>query len=375
MDSNQKVSRAVTKMCQSKPFWGSLMLSIGHRQADHIPTAATDGRIIMWNDEFIQPLTEEQTRGLMAHELCHVMFLHCKDHGEPYDSNPKMCNIAMDYVINNILHEDGFKLPEGGIFDKDGKFRGMTWKEVYHLIKDDPEHQEMAKDLTLEDVLKNSGLSEEEQMKVRQKVVAAAEAAKARGIGKLPGGLEDLIDEIRSSKIDWKEYLLETFQSRFPEDYTFTRPNKKFLGTYDIYMPTMHGTKAGIIAVHIDTSGSVRNTELVDFLAELNELSAMFKPDKVLIMYTDAAVAHVQEFECGDEITELEIKGRGGTSFAPSFEYLKEHDIVPDQMLVFSDMEVWDECFPQEHPDYPVLFLSTRQRAEVPFGDCIVIGE
>ena len=367
MDSQRKVSRAVTKLAQTKPFWGSLMLSIGHSKNDSIPTAATDGLNIWWNDEFIQEQSEAQTRGLMCHELMHIILHHCMHHGEPYDSNPKMCNIAMDYVINNTLMEDGFELPEGGIIDKDGKFKGMTWKQVYNLIKDDPEHQDMCKELTLEDVMKNPNLSDAEKAEIQQKVVAAAQAAKNSGVGKLPGELEELINEIRNPKVDWKEYLWETFKCRYPEDYTFNRPNRKVLNTYDIYLPTMEGVQAGNIAVHIDTSGSVSSDELTDFLAELNELSVEFKPACIYIFYTDYAVANVEVFEQGDDITELNIKGRGGTSFVPTFEYIEEHDIAVDQMLVFSDMEVWDGCFPAEEPDYPVLFLSTRDDYDVPF--------
>ena len=67
----------------------------------------------------------------------------------------------------------------------------------------------------------------------------------------------------------------------------------------------------------------------------------------------------------------MNTRGGGGTSFCPTFEYIEEHDISIDQMLVFSDMEVWDECFPKKAPDYPTLFISTRDTYDVPFGDIV----
>ena len=135
MESQVKVSRAVTKLVQTKPFWGSLMLSIGHSENNKLPTAATDGKNIWWNNEFIQKQTEAQTRGLMAHELCHVIFLHCQKHGAPYDDNPRLCNIAMDYIINDTLVEDGFELPEDGI-QPDATFKGMSWRQVFRILDD-----------------------------------------------------------------------------------------------------------------------------------------------------------------------------------------------------------------------------------------------
>lgn len=373
MDSNRKVSRAVTKMCQQKPFWGSLMLAIGHQKAE-VPTACTDGKKIYWGDEFIKELTEPQTRGLMAHELCHVIFHHCQKHGEPFDSNHKLCNIAMDIVINGTLLDDGFELPEGGIVPEP-RFKDMTWKQVYNIIKDEQEYQDMAKEWTLDDVMQNPDLSDAEKAEIQQKVLAAAEQAKARGVGKLPGSIEELIDEIRENKVDWKEYLWDTFQSKFPEDYTFKKPNRKLLSETGIYMPSMEGMRPGNIAVHIDTSGSVSSCELTDFLAELNEISETYKPERIYLFYTDYDVGQVEIYEEGEEITELNVVGRGGTSFVPTFDYIKENEIVVDQMLVFSDMEVWEDCFPQEHPDFPCLFLSTRDDYDVPFGDILVIKQ
>ena len=259
MDARRKVSRSVTKAAFQYPFWGSLMLSLGHSERNDMPTACTDGKHIYWNAEFVDGLTEPQTLGLMCHEIGHVIFQHCEKHGEPYDSEPKLCNIAMDIVINQILLDDGLELPEGGI-EPEHRFRGMTWKKVFSIIKDEEKYQEMSKELSLEDVLTNPDLTDEERQEIQERVIQAAEAAKAAG--KLPGALEGLIKDIRTSKVDWRAYLRDMLKNRFPDDYTFTRPNKKFLGAYDLYLPTMEGSQVGSIGVRLDTSGSVSKDEM-----------------------------------------------------------------------------------------------------------------
>ena len=364
-----------------------------------MPTAYTNGRTIGWNGEFIDGISEAGTRFVMAHEVSHIIFEHC----QPWPGkDPKLCNIAMDYVINLMLRDDGFEVLEDALIDE--CFRGMNWQKVYAILEDcrhkDDEKQdggqpdynsgaasdaglsqekqeelgkktnEMMENPDIMDVIENSDLTEEEKADMKQKVIQAAQAAKSSGVGNLPGAIEDLIKEIRTSKVDWKAYLRETMLSNYPDDYTMRRPNKKFMD-YGLYMPTMEGYEVGTIAVGLDTSGSVSHDEMVDFLAELNEITVEFNPSRVLLMYTDWDVAKVEEYGPGEEIDTLNTRGGGGTSFVPVFDYLKKEGIVPDQLIYFSDMEVHDGCFPEEAPDYPCLFVSTRENYPVPFGECV----
>ena len=426
-----KVSRGVTKLAFSHPFFGSLLLSCGHKRDDTMPTMYTQGTYVGWNGNFVDTLTEDHTRTILAHEVLHIVFGHC----QPWPGkDPKMCNISMDYVINAILNDDGMSFPEGCLYDP--MFAGMTWQKVYDILADiyekkqqkdgnltgdwdnpnddgsipvtndgkgngkpmkeqegngsgaaeraeiDEEKQQELGDMLenqmfnpdLSDVIENSDMTEEQKEIVKQKVLQAAQAHKSAGCGNLASAIEDLIDEIRTSKVDWVEYLHETMLSNYPEDYTFRRPNKKFMGAYDMYMPTMEGVQVGNIGVHVDFSGSVSMDERIEFLSEINEISVMFNPEKIYIFYTDCEVHKVEVFESGDEVTALDGVGGGGTSFTPTFDYIEKEGIELDQLLVFSDMEVWEACFPKEEPDYPTLFISTRKHYDVPFGECITTG-
>lgn len=429
MDALLKVQRGVVKLGFTKPFYGSLLMSCGHKQDNDSPTMYTDGRIVGWNSDFVDTLTEDHTRAILAHEVLHIIFNHCQ--AWP-GKDPKMCNIAMDFVINAILTDDGFSMPEMVLYDP--IYAGMSWQQVYAILADiyekkqqkdggltgdwdaagpdgvpvindgkgngkpmksqdgdssgaadgagkefDEAKQQEIGDLlenamfdpNLSDLMEGAGLTDEEKQDIQQKVVQAAQAQKNSGMGGLHGSLDDLISEIRTSKVDWREYLYETVQSRYPLDYTFRKPNKKFLGSYGMYLPTMEGTIVGAIGVHVDFSGSVSSEEKIEFLSEINEISLEFCPEKVYIFYTDCVVQHVEVYEDGEEITCLDGKGGGGTSFTPTFEYIEKHDIELDQLIVFSDMEVDNHCFPKDEPDYPTLFISTRKHYDVPFGECI----
>lgn len=375
MDSQLKVSRAVTKAAFAKPFYGSLMLTLDVHQDDNIDTACTDGRFIKWNDAFIQEQTEPKTLGLMAHEVMHVALQHCQD-WSPKD--PKMCNIAMDIVINRTLIDDGFELPDC-VIQPEPRFTGMTWQQVYNIIKDEEKYQDMAKDPDFGDLINNSDLSdaEKEELKqeIEQKVIQAAEAQKASGIGDLPAGIEDLIKEIRQSKIDWKSLLRADLQCNFPDDFSFNKPNKKFLGTYGIYMPTMVGHKIRNLGVGLDTSGSMTTEDHIRQLSEINAICLELQPENVYLFYTDCDVAKVEDYGPGEVIDVLKTRGGGGTSFVPVFDYIEKTGLDVDQLIYMSDMDVWEDCFPTTPPEYPVVWLSTRSDYSVPFGNLIHVQE
>jgi predicted metal-dependent peptidase len=59
-----------------------------------------------------------------------------------------------------------------------------------------------------------------------------------------------------------------------------------------------------------------------------------------------------------------QFAGGGGTSFVPVFDWIVRHGQQPDTLLYFTDA---DGEFPQEAPNYPVLWL-VKGKAPVPFG-------
>ena len=377
MEASLKVSRALTRLVCTDPFFGSCALRLDVHEDKSIGTAATNGAYIMWNKDFVDMCTEEEVVGVLCHEVLHVLFEHCNDlEGRDH----MMANIAMDLVINDvILNDTKYLLPKGAI-QPEARFNGMTWKQVYAIIIDEEKYQKMAKDPTLQDLLdhisENGDLSDAEKKElsdtIKEMATLAAEVAE-KGQGHVPGAVKELINEIRTPTVNWKDVLEATVKGGVPDDYTWRKPNRKMLG-YDLYMPTSEAHGVGNIVVGLDTSGSVTKDELTAFLAELNGISQTCSFESIIILYNDAGVAHTQTFYPGDNITELEVKGRGGTCFKPVFEYVEKMALEVDQMIYFSDMEVSDDNFPKLRPYYPVLWISTHRRYKVPFGNLIKIA-
>ena len=96
-----------------------------------VPTAAVSGRRLYVNPEFWNGLIKAERIGLFMHEVWHIALCHHLRRGE---RNPKLWNIACDYVINLLVTQAGFDLPKGGLLDQ--QYVGWSEERVYQHLWD-----------------------------------------------------------------------------------------------------------------------------------------------------------------------------------------------------------------------------------------------
>ena len=104
----------------------------------NINTAATNGKVVIYNPKFLYSLSENEQIFVLAHEVCHVAFKHMY-RGE--GKNAKLWNTATDAVINALLKSDGLDIVEGGV----GIPEAINYdaEEMYNkLLKEEKEKQE-----------------------------------------------------------------------------------------------------------------------------------------------------------------------------------------------------------------------------------------
>ena len=127
------------------------------------------------------------------------------------------------------------------------------------------------------------------------------------------------------------------------EDYTWRRPNRKWMQR-DIYMPTIQGPKdEKSIAVGIDVSGSV-GQHMLDRMSE--ELSASLSDIafKAHVAMCDTEVKKVMELSNEDLPFKIEVEAGGGTHLSPIFDTIANKDWAPILTIMFTDMEFnWAE--------------------------------
>jgi predicted metal-dependent peptidase len=85
------------------PLIFSLLYPMEHVCTLSMPTAATDGKRYFWNPEFVLKKNRIGLRIVAAHEAGHAIYMHPQRRGS---RNPKLWNIAVDYLVNGMCMED-----------------------------------------------------------------------------------------------------------------------------------------------------------------------------------------------------------------------------------------------------------------------------
>jgi predicted metal-dependent peptidase len=200
----------------------------------------------------------------------------------------------------------------------------------------------------------------------REKIASAAMVARQKG--KLPGGIQDLVQEILQPKLDWKAILRDMVTSVAKTDFRWNPPNKKHLHR-GFVLPGVTGEEIRIAAA-IDTSGSISEHNLAEFLGEIEGICQSYENYTLYLYAADAAIQAQWELHQMDQIPR-KMPGRGGTDFCPVFEDLSDGRKEFSVLVYLTDL-----CgtFPQKAPNFPVIWVSTTSD-KVPFGTVILLEE
>lgn len=368
-----KITKAKVGLILTQPFFATLALGMKYIEDATIETACTNGQVIKYNPEFIDKISLEETKGLIAHEVMHVaMCHHTRQNGRDADK----WNVACDYAINQMLIDSGFKLPEGGCIDS--QYKNMSAEEIYNKLPNQPKDKKgNSPGNSGNDPGGNGGVSpapgnsqaDLNQAEAEAKQLLAQAATIAKQQGKLPAHLARLVEEMLEAKVNWKDILNVFLTEITRNDYTFKRPSPRYIDS-GLYLPSLESIEKGKFVMMVDTSGSIDNKLLNEFAGEMQSILAD-SAQSLSVMYIDAELNHIEEFE-SDDVLKLNPKGGGGTDFRPGFDYLDENAIEPACVVYFTDG--YCNSFPTM-PDYPVIWAAYDNKSFTPpFGEVIHIN-
>lgn len=378
--THEKITKARAGLVLDQPFFGSLALRLKPKEDPTCTTAWTDGIELGFNSGFINSLTLEQVKGLLAHEVMHIA---CAHHARRGNRDPKKWNQAGDYAINDILTQSGFALPDNGL---SGWGTEHSADDIYAKLPDpqDSGGQDPGQDSGQQSGNDPGGCGEVRdypgqdgqsvspadmaQAEQEAKIAAQQAAQQAKAMGTLPTSVERLVADLVQPRIDWREILRRFVEQSAKSDYSWTPPNRRFVHQ-GLYLPSLQSEELGDLAIVMDTSGSVSTPEITEFSSELTAILEKFN-SQATVLYCDSKVAHVERFRQDDLPLELHPAGGGGTNFRPPFEWIEENaDQPPAALIYFTDLEC--SRYPDE-PEYPVLWVHTGGHGdEPPFGEVI----
>ena len=137
----------------------------------------------------------------------------------------------------------------------------------------------------------------------------------------------------------------------------------------DAIMPGMRNDDMIDVAVAVDMSGSIGEAQGRDFLSEVKGIMESFDQYRIHVFCFDTEVYNPQQFDSEnlEEIADYELAGGGGTDFDAIFNYLKEEQIEPKRLVVFTDGYPWGSWGDENYCD-TVWIIHGDRNPNPPFG-------
>ena len=356
-----------------------------------------DGRFeMLYNPDFMERMIEEcgevkenrdnpfrWVRGILMHEFYHLIYGHVTTR-MPEEGMSKLWNIATDLAINTHIPDE---LPPSGCIPGFGPFAeletGLSADAYYKILQDDEQASEDdsdgSKDSSGDDDGEgegqggqgdqdeqqdnqdddnggsSGGMGDAEPMddhsgwgeavgedaatsqqiaeeRLKQMVKDAVQEASSKGWGSVSSSMRKQIVDSIATKVDWKKVLRSFVKAsqKSSRRSTVKRINRRF--------PYIHAGKraerVARVAISIDQSGSVSDTMLAAFFAELEQLS---KYAEFVVVPFDTRVDDdlVYTWKKGEK-KKWERVMHGGTCFNAPSQYVNDNKF--DGHIVLTDM-------------------------------------
>lgn len=369
------------------------------------------------NPEFWENLTENHRLGILKHELLHIAFQHLTAYHSYSNrelANVAMDMEINQYIERGWLPGDEYtkeeydqlrdsikekiqkgledgsmtqeeakeefkKIPMRGVMIADYPELNLDYKagtRYYYdkLLKaqDDKEKNGTSGSQAMDELLDQieqgqnpadhptwgefDNMSEAEKKLIEKQVDtilknAAEMTQKKRGTipGELSGYILD-IDKIEKPKFNWKAYI-----RRFTGVSTkvFTKKLKRKDNKRYSDNPGLKIKMRQHMLLAIDTSGSVSDDELKEFMNEIHHIHKAGVD--ITIIQCDAAIQSIKSYT--GKWGGIEMKGRGGTEFDPVLEYYNMNLKKYTSLVYFTD----GECYTSVKPKAPVLWVLSER--------------
>ncbi len=402
-----RLTKARTQLMLDNPFLGNLVLHLPLVAADYwCKTSATDAKSFYYNAKFINSLDNNQIKFVLIHEALHCALTHFARRGNRVKHK---WDLACDFAINPLLVKEGFRPPINvPIFQQ---YSGMIAEEIYSMIDDNLNQEPMDQHLYDEQTNDKSKQSdaglcekqlkkEQEQatsdsksndinhgvaLKLAQKPLAlqpdemiklatqwqknlASSAQLARQARKFNGEFTKLIDFFLQPQVMWQSLLAQYMSAFARDDFSYSRPSRR---QGDVIFPSLRSHKINI-TIAIDTSGSISQEEVNEFISEVSAIKSNLRASIILIACDDKIYEQSPwYFEAWDELQfPASLGGGKGTNFNPVFDYITTQDNICDVLIYFTDAK---GKFPEFMPSYPVMWI-VKGKESVPWGSRIQLN-
>lgn len=305
----------------------------------------------------------------LAHEVLHMIMNHIPRSmdldtsiDEKTSFNSTALNIAMDCSINQLCGIQESMAKNGHITLKNfAEMIGVKESDLeaerefeyyFGKMKDQSDHLKNKYGDNLEgipqDELDDHGKWKEgDSNKELSKDIVKdmVRKAKEKNKGNVPADLQQAIEKLFESKVNWKQKLANFCRATINANKKKTRAKRN--RRYGIIEQGRKKDYVAHIGIGLDTSGSMSTEDLQECWAQMHKISKTMNV-KMTVIECDTDCQAVYEF---DPNKEFEVKGRGGTLYQPVLD--KAAELKVDGLVFMGDMGAFDK---PEKPKYPLMW-------------------
>ena len=384
------------------PYMSTLIFSLRIVESSDLPTLAVDaGWRMYYNPNFVLEQTPEVLATMVLHEAMHCVSKHVerfKSLGRD-DSAHQTWNLAGDANINEIL--DNAKMPWGefepvrySTLAKYGVEKGMptetTFFAMLKYFEENPSKESEKSDCGSvtggqsrgyeipKSDSDNPSIKGDQQDVIRDRVAQdVIKHARDKGSGSVPGELLRWANDLLNPQIDWKRELAGLMRASLAtvlgrKDFSYARPSRRQSSMSEqdpeFILPSMRKPAPPTIAIVIDTSGSVGEKEITDFLSEVDGIAtANGIAQGISIIPCDSQVGEIQKIRSLSGIAEIKLRGGGGTDLRVGISAAESLKPTPKIVIVLTDgYSPWPEMIDPQIEKLIICCSVSEFIAQVP---------
>ena len=366
MTVEQEIQRFKMELLRKMPFYGDILMQVPFVEDKQIPTAATNGKTIWYNEKFLSGLSTGEKNFVLLHEVFHILLRHGVRNADA-KRDKDIWNIACDIIVNDMLVKLQRKMNDFNIpFQMPSTATYIyieldeTAENLYEKIKADNANknqnskklkvrmqysakifrESQTKELEIPSDIRTFDLSQEEinrNDQILQGMIRASIQKNRDTMGSyyVPSEIYRLVD---SRKLDWRRMLKDFLSQEIGDDSSYTTPERKYLHM-DMILPGHSLTEETLeeIWAFVDSSGSINHNEMDQFLTQLYRISREFKCI-FNICYWDTSVTNVyKKIRRTEDILTCIPHSFGGTDINCVYDWIHKNKVKPDVMLILTD--------------------------------------
>ena len=368
----QSISRLKINLVRKRPFYGVILMKLNDmKESNTTNIMSTDGENIYYNKKYMEQLNEAERNFYLLHQLYHCIFMHPSRMINKYI---KIANIAADFLVNYYIDMEKNEFKKAGIIinipkdaymiknENDRKsLDKLSFEQLYEIIYNKQKskiqaslhknHISKENNSTLSIYGNNINLNKinndlilpqsaektsSNMRRIIQESIITNKMYGSKMIGDIPGSFLRRVTELIGTRVSWYKYLKRYLINILQDDTSFDTPDKNHIYRRLILPgPYEDENKIEDIIFLIDTSGSISEEDLNNFLYQAYNVCKYFEAQGVAIFF-DSIVQDVFKIN-KKNINKLSIYGGEGTDVNMALEYIKNEKLKYSCILVLTD--------------------------------------